>query len=67
MDSRFELFPPDIWRGYDAITGGGPAAQEALDRWAVDRLVIAAGGAAPPGWVDAYRDADGAVLVRATP
>jgi hypothetical protein len=67
MDSRFELFPPDIWRDHDAITGGGPAAQEALDRWAVTVVVLPAGAAAPAGWIEAYRDPDGTVHVRAMP
>jgi hypothetical protein len=68
MDSRFELFPPEVWRDYDAIAAGGDAAAEALDRWAVEAVVVPDGWFSPgSGWTEAFRDDDGRVLVRGTP
>ena len=67
MDSRFELFPPQVWRDYDAIAQGRPGAQEALDRWAVNWLVVTAGEPGPVGWIEVYADTDGAIFLRATP
>ena len=65
MDSRFELFPPAIWRDSDAILAGSAAADGALERWDVDVLVVPAGGEEPGrGWAAAYHDEDGAVFVR---
>jgi len=66
LDSRFELYPADVWRDYDAIAGGGPDAAAALDRWSVDLVVV---GTTPPtdlgpGWVVAYQDESGAFLVQ---
>ena len=65
LDSRFELFPADVWDGYAAIAAGGAEAQAALDRWAVDAVVLPAGADPLDGWVSAYDDADGVLLVRA--
>lgn len=68
MDSRFELFPADVWRDYEAIEGAGPAAMDALDRWAVDVVVVDASGAAivpGSGWTRSYEDKDGAIYRRA--
>ncbi len=65
LDSRFELFPADVWADYEVAAGGGAASATVLDRRAVDVLVLPAGVQAPPtGWTETYRDADGAVYVR---
>ena len=65
LDSRFELFPADVWADYALIEQGGPEAQAALDRRGVTALVLPAGSEAPEGWVPAYEDGDGVVLLRA--
>ena len=63
IDSRFELFPADVWADDAALQG--PGAGEVLDRWAADVVVIPSGESAPAGaWVRAWEDADGAILVR---
>ena len=41
IDSRFELFPAEVWSDAAAIEGGGAAATEVLDRRAVDMVVVA--------------------------
>ena len=52
IDSRFELFPADVWADRAAIAAGGPAADEVLaaGRWRL--LVLPAGRAAPSGRLD---------------
>ncbi len=63
IDSRFELFPADVWADYAALQG--PGAGDVLDRWAADVVVVASGEAVPSGaWVEAYSDTDGTVLLR---
>jgi hypothetical protein len=63
IDSRFELFPPDVWGDLAAFARGDEAG--VLDRWQVDVVVVAAGERAPGGaWDVAYRDVEGAILVR---
>ncbi len=64
LDSRFELFPADVWDDYAAIVAGGPGAQAALDRRSVEALVVPAGTAPLDGWQAVYEDADGVLLVR---
>ena len=64
IDSRFELFPADVWADHAALQG--PGAGEVLDRWAADVVVVPAGEAMPSGpWDRAWEDADGTILVRA--
>ncbi len=69
LDSRFELFPAPVWDDYDAITQGGhDAAEEALDRWGVNVIVLPADADPPPGvWATVYRDKEGSLLLRASP
>jgi hypothetical protein len=65
VDSRFELFPAQVWADNDAISGGGQAALEALDRWQVAVVVLPTGWTPPAGaWTTAYEDDDGSILVR---
>ena len=63
LDSRFELFPAEVWADRAAIAAGGPGADEALKRWDVDLLVLP-GGVRPEltGWTVVYEDPDGAIL-----
>jgi hypothetical protein len=65
LDSRFELFPAEVWADYAQIANGGAAAADALDQWAVDAVVLPAGADAPPGqWTIVFEDAEGAILRR---
>jgi hypothetical protein len=65
LDSRFELFPADVWHDYDAIARGGPAAAAALDRWGVGLIVVPTGSPSlGPGWTVVHDDADGTILIR---
>ena len=63
LDSRFELYPADVWEDYDGIAGGGAGAASLLDRWSVDVVVVPAGSQADlgAGWTQAFADADGVV------
>jgi hypothetical protein len=64
VDSRFELFPADVWTDYDAVARGADNAADVVDRWRVSILVVPAGSDPPSGWTAQYRDADGAILTR---
>ena len=64
IDSRFELFPADVWADYAALQG--PEAGEVQDRWAAQVVVVPSGEAKPAGpWLSAWEDADGTILLRA--
>jgi len=66
VDSRFELYPADVWRDLDAVTAGGAAAAGALDRRGVEAVVLPASWPAPAGpWTTVYTDIAGSILVRA--
>jgi hypothetical protein len=63
IDSRFELFPQDVWDDHAAMSG--PGAADVLDRWGVDVVVAAAGDPAPPpAWVPVYADENGTLYER---
>jgi hypothetical protein len=63
LDSRFELFPADVWADRATIAAGGPAADEILARRGVELLVLPAGvDLRLAGWTVVYEDADGAIL-----
>ena len=63
LDSRFELFPAEVWADRATIAAGGKAADEVLARWGVDLLVLPAGtDLGLTGWSVVYEDADGAIL-----
>ncbi len=67
VDARFELFPDDVWTDLFAVEQGGSGADATLQRRGVGVLVLPAGGNAPGGgWTIAYRDDDGAILVRSS-
>ena len=67
IDSRFELFPAEVWADYETLRGtDAAAAAEVLDRWQVDVVVVPAGAAPPHGaWTQLVSDIDGAVYTRA--
>jgi len=68
VDSRFELFPADVWADYDAYAAGGAAADAALARWRVDAAVVPTSWTAPSGaWTVVYKDDSGELLVRTVP
>ena len=62
VDSRFELFPAEVWADYTLISEAGSGASASLDRWGVDVIVVSAGSAVPDGWTVVYEDPDGSVL-----
>jgi hypothetical protein len=62
VDSRFELFTPDIWADYLAYIDGQGA--DVLDLRGVDVAVVPATWTPPQGWVKAYGDVDGGIYVR---
>ena len=65
LDSRFELFPAEVWADRETIVAGGPDADAALAGLGVELLVLPAGtDLGLTGWTVAYEDADGAILTR---
>jgi len=63
VDSRFELFPADVWADNDAIAAGGVGAAVVLSRRQVTVVVLATGSTPPAGpWTVVYTDPDGQVL-----
>ena len=68
LDSRFELFPADVWADRATIAAGGPPQDEALARAAWSGPAGAPGRhGPPPGGLDVvYEDVDG-VILRRTP
>ena len=66
VDSRFELFPADVWAVDDVISDGGSAAAEALDLRGVEVVVLPVSWTPPSGpWTTVYSDADGVIMVLA--
>jgi hypothetical protein len=70
VDSRIELYPSEIWRDYDAVTGARSGWSRILDRWRVDAVAVRTGEplldeiSGDPGWRTLFRDASGAVFVQ---
>jgi hypothetical protein len=70
VDSRVELFPPEIWRRYEAVVAGVGDWQAELDIWDVAFVVTTTQQTAfaerlrVAGWVEVHADADGVVLAR---
>ena len=72
VDSRIELFPDRVWDDYLRVMSGSDGWQEILDRWRVDSVVLGREDRAilqlitgDSGWRLAYRDAQGALFIRA--
>ncbi len=70
VDSRIELFPPDVWARYDDVVLGRGDWLAQLDAWDVDVVVTTAADVgfaerlSAMGWVEVHRDVDGAVFRR---
>jgi hypothetical protein len=69
IDSRIELFPPEVWDDYEAIVAGLDGWQDRLSQWDVDLVVVNPDHAAlrdrllAARWETLAEDADGALLV----
>jgi hypothetical protein len=66
IDSRFELFPVEVWHDYEAIAWGGDGATTVLRRRSVALVVVGNGpsSASPPpaaGWTVVVATAEGAI------
>jgi hypothetical protein len=74
VDSRIELFPPDVWTDAATISTASDQWQAALNRRVVTIVVVAAdepqlesGLSAWPAWERFYQDSDGSIWIRTTP
>jgi hypothetical protein len=71
LDSRIEVFPPEVWDDYQGVTDGVDGWQERLASWGVSIVVTLDGDddfdarLRAAGWREAYRDDDGAIYVQA--
>lgn len=69
IDSRIEVFPPEVWTEFGAVTGGVEGWQDVLDRWAVTIVVVPADDhefaqrLRDAGWRASFEDEDGIVFV----
>ena len=72
VDSRIELFPPEVWTAYQTVSNGNGEWLGVFDSYPADVLVLDASQVAElepvldasPNWSLDYRDADGAIWVR---
>jgi hypothetical protein len=70
IDSRIELFPPELWDAYDAVLAGRGDWERQLDEWSVTVAVVQEdqqellARLLAAGWHQAYADMDGIVLTR---
>ena len=70
LDSRIEVFPPEVWDEYQTVIDGAEGWQDLLDRWGVTIVVTLEGDdaldarLAADGWRQIHRDDDGAIFVR---
>jgi hypothetical protein len=68
LDSRIEVFPPEVWDDYEAVTQGRDGWQAILDRWGVTLAVVPKGDQAfhdrltAAGWSELFADDDGSLL-----
>lgn len=68
LDSRIEVFPPQVWDDYAAVTDGVVGWEAILDRWGVTIVVVPADDESfverlrAAGWDAAYADDDAVVL-----
>ncbi len=67
MDSRFELFPPEVWRDYAAVASLSAGGQDALERHRIVFALTEANTTVPiemlaAGWIVRYADVDGTIL-----
>jgi hypothetical protein len=70
IDSRIELFPPEVWDQYEAVMAGIDGWQDQVQTWGVTLVVLDTDAAATrdrflaDGWTAAHEDADGVILKR---
>ncbi len=70
VDSRIELFPPEIWRDYEQVAAGLAGWQTKLDDWGVATVVVDVQDTAfaarlvEDGWRETHRDEDGLLFRR---
>lgn len=71
IDSRIEFYPPDVWDRYEAIMNGAADWQTELDGLTPDAAVVMDADRSLSdrlqrcaGWVLAYEDDDGSILLR---
>jgi hypothetical protein len=70
VDSRIEMFRPDVWQTYESIVSGQDGWERQMAEWGVTHVVVQADATAfrdrlvRAGWEVAYEDADGALLIR---
>ncbi len=68
LDSRIEVFPPQVWDDYAAVTDGVVGWEAILDRWGVTIVVVPADDESfverlrAAGWNAAYADEDAVIL-----
>jgi hypothetical protein len=75
LDSRIEVFPPQVWVNAEVIDAAGPGWDALLDAAGVTIVATSGPADAPlanalvasPGWTLYYADVDGAVWRRVTP
>ena len=74
VDARIELYSQPVWQDYQTIRATQEGWRELLDRWRVQAIVVDARESAlgtalqhDPAWSLVFRDATGALFVRATP
>ena len=69
VDSRIEMFKPDVWQTYESIVSGQDGWERRIAEWGVTHVVVDADETAfrdrlvRAGWQMAYEDADGALLI----
>ncbi len=70
IDSRIELFPPELWREYEQVAIGAEGWQAQLEDWDVATVVVEARDTAfatrltQAGWREAHSDQDGFLFRR---
>lgn len=68
VDSRIEMFTPEVWRTYESIVAGQDGWQGAMADWGVTHVVVDVDQDAfrdrlvGAGWKVVYEDVDGALL-----
>lgn len=71
VDSRLELYPPDVWQDYIAISNSLPDWEARLARYDVQTLMLSPAEHGPlivtaraAGWQETYADAAAVILTR---
>ena len=74
VDSRIELFPPEVWAEAEQVATASGDSAAILDRYGVVAVVVAADQreleaalATSPGWTVDYRDSEGSIWLRWPP